>query len=92
MPYSSTGRGDKLPVRFHSASGRQPRSFGETSVPQKKAILTLVWGPVGKQKKTVKTASGRRMERRKGAGVAIVHPSKLIPIKARAMLLKIQAG
>ncbi len=92
MPYSSTGQGDKLPVRFHSASGRQPRPFGETSVPQKKAMLMIVQCPVRKKKKTMRAARGRRMEDWKGTGVAIVHPSRLILIKAQAVLLKIQVG
>jgi hypothetical protein len=60
-PYSSTGRGGKLPVRFRFALGRRSRA------------AEIVWGRE-KQKRICQTmmAAGREMKHRKGKGMMIL--------------------
>lgn len=78
MPCSSTGRGGKLLVRPHSASGSRKRPFGKMSITWMKMMLVLAWGWATKQKSTC-----RRMV------AIIVQLSRLV---AWVMLPRIQAG
>jgi hypothetical protein len=92
MPYSSTGRRGKLPVRFHCASGRLLRPSGKMNAPGKKTMLPLM-GSRMKMQKVIWRMMGRdrrsRMVNRKEARVPMVQLNRLILLKAWELLPRI---
>jgi len=93
MPYLSTGPGGRLPVRFHSASGRQSRPSGRISIPRKKPMPTLIQCQPKTQKRVhrmIMIARNRETGHLKGAAIATVQPSELILVKALMMLTTTQ--